>query len=167
MSLIKKNDFEELVNSIYQTHCILQENAAKAINYNLTVRNWLIGCHIVEFEQKGLDRAKYGENLIGELAVKLKNKGLKGFSISALKNHRTFYFYYSQISQSVIGLFQSIDFQEKTSQKTSMLVKSQTLSGFLEQPNAGNRVAYNPFFSHFLIQSACVICVLLKIVVYL
>ena len=132
MSLIKKNNFEELVNSIYQTHCILQENATKAINYNLTVRNWLVGHYIVEFEQNGQDRAKYGENLIGELAVKLKSKGLKGFSISALKNHRTFYFYYPQISQSVIGLFQNIHFQENTTKKTSILPKSQTLSGFLE-----------------------------------
>ena len=98
-----KNDFDELVNSIYQTHCVLQENAAKAINYNLTVRNWLIGCYIVEFEQNGEDRAKYGTSLLEEIANKLKNKGLKGFSISALKNHRTFYLYYPQISQSVIG----------------------------------------------------------------
>ena len=131
MSLTQEYNFKELVNSIYQTHCILQENAAKAINYNLTVRNWLIGCYIVEFEQNGQDRAKYGENLIGELAVKLKNKGLKGFSISALKNHRTFYTYYPQISQSVIGLFQHFNFQENTLSKISILSKSQTPFGFL------------------------------------
>jgi hypothetical protein len=57
-------------------------------------------------EEHGEDRAKYGANLIGKLASKLKDKGLKGFSISALKNHRTFYLLYPQISQSVIGLFQ-------------------------------------------------------------
>jgi hypothetical protein len=39
MPIIKQNNFEGLVDNIYQTHCILQENAAKAINYNLTVRN--------------------------------------------------------------------------------------------------------------------------------
>jgi len=53
MTLIRGNNFEELVNSIYQTYCFLQENAIKAINYNLTVRNWLIGCYIFEFEQDG------------------------------------------------------------------------------------------------------------------
>ena len=100
-----------MVNSICQTHCILQENTAKAINYNLTVRNWLIGCYIIEFEQNGQDRAKYGENLIGELAVILKTKGLKGFSSTALKNHRTFYLYYPQISQTVSGELQNIYFQ--------------------------------------------------------
>ena len=132
MSLIKKNNFEDLVNSIYQTHCVLQENATKAINYNLTVRNWLIGCYIIEFEQDGQDRAKYGENLIGELSVKLKTKGLKGFSISALKNHRTFYLYYPQISQSVIGLLQNINFQKNTSQKIPAHTKSQSVISELD-----------------------------------
>ena len=60
MPLKGKNTFEELVNSIYLTHCVLQGNAIKAINYNLTVRNWLIGCYIIEYEQNGDDRAKYG-----------------------------------------------------------------------------------------------------------
>ena len=115
MSGIRKNDFEELINSIYQTHCVLQENALKTINYNLTVRNWLIGCYIIEFEQSGKDRAKYGTSLLEEIAKKLKNKGLKGFSISALKNHRTFYLYYPQIRQSLIGEFQNLEFQDKSS----------------------------------------------------
>ena len=125
---IKKNDFEELVDSIYQTHCVLQENAAKAINYNLTVRNWLIGCYIIEFEQNGEDRAKYGTGLLEEVAKKLKNKGLKGFSISALKNHRTFYLYYPQISQSVIGELQILEFQDKISTP----IKSQSVIGELK-----------------------------------
>ena len=97
MLIIRKNNFEELVNSIYQTHCILQENAAKAINYNLTVRNWLIGCHIVEFEQNGEDKAKYGTGLLEEIANKLKNKGLKGLHRRALNSCRIFYQTYPQI----------------------------------------------------------------------
>jgi len=132
MSLIRKNSFDELVNSIYQTHCLLQENAIRNINLNLTIRNWLIGHYIVEYEQGGQDRAKYGENLIGELAEKLRIKGLKGFSVSAMKNHRTFYLCYPQISQTVIGLLQSVDFQRNSSLSTTFSEKSQTVSGFLE-----------------------------------
>ena len=131
MSEIRKNNFEELVDNIYQTHCVLQENAAKAINYNLTVRNWLIGCYIIEFEQNGEDRAKYGVALLEEISKRLKNKGLKGFSISALKNHRTFYLYYPQISQSLIGLLQNIEFQEDVFLKTSISKKSQSVIGEL------------------------------------
>lgn len=97
MSLKEKNNFEELVNSIYQTHCILQENAAKAINYNLTVRNWLIGCYIIEYEQNGDDKAKYGTGLLEKIAKKLKNKGLKGLHRRALNTCRLFYQTYPQI----------------------------------------------------------------------
>ena len=134
MSLIRKNNFEELVTSIYQIHCVLQENAIRNINLNLTIRNWLVGHYIVEYEQGGQDRAKYGENLIGELAKKLKIKGLKGFSVSAMKNHRTFYLCYPQISQSVIGFLQNVDIQNNISPSIAFPVKSQTLSGFLEVP---------------------------------
>lgn len=102
--IVKHQNFDQLIDSVYQTHCQLQLNAKKVVNINLTIRNWLVGYFIVEFEQNGEDRAKYGTNLIGELASKLKEKGLKGFSVSALKNHRTFYLLYPQISQSVISL---------------------------------------------------------------
>ena len=116
--IAKQQNFDQLIDNICQTHNVLQENAKKVINQNLTIRNWLVGCYIVEFEQNGEDRAEYGANLIGKLASKLKAKGLKGFSISALKNHRTFYLLYPQIGQSVIGFLQS--------------EKSQSVIGFLQ-----------------------------------
>ena len=34
--------------------------AVKTINQATTLRNWIIGCYIVEYEQNGSDRAKYG-----------------------------------------------------------------------------------------------------------
>jgi hypothetical protein len=33
------NDFDKLINNVYQTHCLLQENSVKAVNFNLSVRN--------------------------------------------------------------------------------------------------------------------------------
>ena len=42
----------------------------------LTVRNWMIGYYIVEYEQRGKNRAEYGTNLLGEMAEKLDIKGL-------------------------------------------------------------------------------------------
>ncbi|GAB6011742.1 PDDEXK nuclease domain-containing protein [Viscerimonas tarda] len=97
MLLTEKNNFEELVNNVYQTHCILQNNATKAINLNLTVRNWLVGCHIVEYEQNGEDHAQYGANLLEEIAKRLKSKGLKGLNRRALNACRLFYTTYPQI----------------------------------------------------------------------
>lgn len=37
----------------------------------LTLRNWLIGFYIKEYEQNGLDRAKYRSNTIKHLADEL------------------------------------------------------------------------------------------------
>lgn len=56
--------FPQLTNNIKFTHEILQNNTIRAINQNITVRNWLIGLWIVEFEQNGEDRAKYGDKLL-------------------------------------------------------------------------------------------------------
>lgn len=56
-------DFESLVGHINRVQDILQRHAAHAINLSLTARNWFVGYYIVEFEQHGEDRAKYGENL--------------------------------------------------------------------------------------------------------
>jgi len=39
------------------------------------MRIWLIGLYIDEFELRGADRAKYGENLLSELAGRIT--GLK------------------------------------------------------------------------------------------
>jgi len=50
---ICKMNFEKLVFRIQQTNEILQQNAVKAVNIHLTLRNWLVGFYIVEFEQKG------------------------------------------------------------------------------------------------------------------
>lgn len=97
----QQSNFEQLLDSIYQTHCVLQENTQRIINQNLTLHNWLVGYYIVEFEQNGADRAKYGERLIDEMAKILKQKDVKGFSPMALRSCRTFYKTYPQIQQTV------------------------------------------------------------------
>lgn len=89
-------NFELLVNTIQQTHNQLQQSAIKSVNKHLTIRNWLVGFYIVEFEQKGLDRAKYGENLLKELA---KQINIKGLAETNLILSRQFYKIYPQIGQ--------------------------------------------------------------------
>lgn len=56
--------FDELSTFILQTHQTAQASAIRAVNQMATLRNWLIGCYIVEYEQKGSDRAKYGDRLL-------------------------------------------------------------------------------------------------------
>ena len=69
-------DFESLVGHINQVQDVLQAQAAHAVNLSLTARNWLVGYYIVEFEQHGEDRAKYGDKLLKSLAQRLNRRGL-------------------------------------------------------------------------------------------
>jgi predicted nuclease of restriction endonuclease-like (RecB) superfamily len=101
-------DYEQLVKAIDAASQALLGRAAKAVNQALVLRNWLIGAHLFEFEQSGQDRARYGQELLPNLATDLKRRGLKGLGISMLKNCRQFYRLYPQIRQSLSGEFAAI-----------------------------------------------------------
>lgn len=106
-------NFNTLINQIDQTHLVLQQNAVKAINSHITLRNWQIGLYIVEFEQNGEDRAKYGTQLLKELANSLKIKGLTTSELSRCRQffntYRLFIDYlnvlpaFNQVSKSILG----------------------------------------------------------------
>lgn len=90
-------DFSKLISNIRETHVALQQDATKAINRALTMRNWLIGFYIVEFEQKG-DKARYGDRLLKELVLAIKIRGLSEINH---KISRLFYLTYPQIAQHI------------------------------------------------------------------
>ncbi len=89
-------NFEQLVQTIRETHDYLQQKALSAVNQSLTLRNWLFGFYIVEYEQKGEDRAKYGQQLLKTIAVKT-SKRIKGMSDRYLRDCRQFYNTYPHI----------------------------------------------------------------------
>ncbi len=91
-------NFDSLVTTIHDTHFTLQQSAAKAINKHLTVRNWLIGFYIVEFEQNGEDRARYGERLLVRLADSLN---LETLSYRNLRLYRQFYLVYRELGAAI------------------------------------------------------------------
>ncbi|HAT76533.1 MAG TPA: cytoplasmic protein, partial [Flavobacterium sp.] len=84
--------FQNLISFIDETHQTLQQSAVKAVNSHITLRNWLIGYYIVEFEQKGEDRAKYGTKLLKELANSLKIKGLSAPELSRCRQFFNTYY---------------------------------------------------------------------------
>jgi predicted nuclease of restriction endonuclease-like (RecB) superfamily len=98
-------NFESLVAEIQQTHQHFQQQAVKAVNMSLTIRNYLIGFYIVEFEQNGEDRAAYGSKLLDSLAAKLSIKGLVSAEISRC---RQFYFCYPQILGALTQEFKNL-----------------------------------------------------------
>ncbi len=90
-----------LVESIARLHGRSQAGAAAAVNQLLTQRNWLIGACIVEFEQCGSDRARYGERLLACLSEDLLKRGIRGCSQDRLEWMRRFYAIYPQIRQAL------------------------------------------------------------------
>jgi hypothetical protein len=94
-------DFNDLVRIITSVHDELSGRATKAVNFSLTVRNWLIGYYIQEFEQKGSDRASYGDHILQDLSSRLPQG--EGFSHRSLKLYRQFYVAYPQFRQTVFA----------------------------------------------------------------
>ena len=77
-------NYAQLVRAIDSASQQLLGRVAAAVNQSLLIRNWIIGAYIVEFEQNGEDRAKYGARLLPRLAVDLKNREVRGASADML-----------------------------------------------------------------------------------
>jgi hypothetical protein len=97
-------NYEGLVTAITQAHDYAQRQAVQAVNVALTLRNWLVGYHIVEYEQHGSDRAQSGERLLENLTQDLRRRLGRGFGWRNLEMFRRFYLRY-RISQSLIAKF--------------------------------------------------------------
>ena len=57
----------------------------------MTAAYWLIGQHIVEFEQEGRKRADYGKKIVERLAVDLSSRYGRGFSLRNVSQMKAFY----------------------------------------------------------------------------
>ncbi len=90
--------FERLSHQIALIDNQARGVAVKSINQASTLRNWLIGAYIVEYEQHGKDRAQYGEGLIQRLSRQLADRRLDA---TLLKVSRKFYLTYPCIKDIV------------------------------------------------------------------
>ncbi len=95
------NDFSALVAGIAETSRYFQQQAQKQVNVALTLRNWLIGAYLFEYEQHGRDRAEYGEKLYRNLSLRFREMGFKGLSFTNLHLFKQFYLAYPDIVQSL------------------------------------------------------------------
>ncbi len=107
-------EIQNLVTEISETQSYFRQQAQKQVNIGLTLRNWFFGFYIVEYEQKGKDRAVYGENLIRNLSKLLGENNLKGFSEVNLRMYRSFYLCYPEIQQTLSVELYINDFQRNT-----------------------------------------------------
>jgi predicted nuclease of restriction endonuclease-like (RecB) superfamily len=93
--------YSELITAIDSASQQLLGRVAAAVNQALVIRNWLVGAYLVEFEQEGEDRARYGEGLLETLANDLRKRGVKGLGVSMLERTRRFYLAYPQLGAGI------------------------------------------------------------------
>ena len=98
-SLSRSNtlDFGALVLAIRKAHEQIAAQASRAVNISLTLRNWVIGCYIREYEQRGADRAQYGQDLLDQLSQRLQETGTVVYHPRELRRCREFYATYPRI----------------------------------------------------------------------
>lgn len=129
----------------------LIENAKQhiiaTVNSTMTATYYEIGRMIVEYEQNGKRRAKYGAKVIPELAKNLTDRFGKGFSERNLEQMRQFYLVYSPIFQTPSGKSETVS---RKSQKEAI---PQTVSAELADMNQKTQTPSTKFplsWSHYL-----------------
>ena len=128
----KEFSFDHLSDVVTQLHDSAYSATVKAINRFATVRNYVIGFYIVEYEQHGSDRAKYGDRLLKRLAERVNKRGINE---TLLQSCRRFYTLYPQIQfylegKSPTALDESSSISPTASEE--FMSKSSTLSNKFE-----------------------------------
>lgn len=150
-------NFKILAQQIESIHVALQLKAVNAVNSHITFRNWVIGLYILKYQQKGEDRAKYGNKLLEKLAVKFSKTNLKGLTAPELSRCRQFYITYpsilgtvsqksviSQLDSSILGTLS----QEFESMPVRVLEKSEGFDTALFTKHY-NQLFSTTSYSHF------------------
>jgi predicted nuclease of restriction endonuclease-like (RecB) superfamily len=89
---------QKFIAQLKQIVYAARSKAYSSINFAQVEANWLLGQRIVEREQKGEARAKYGKYVIHIASEALTAEFGKGYSKTNLKNFRQFYLMFSNLS---------------------------------------------------------------------
>ena len=117
--------YAQLLKAIDSTSQHLLGHAAAVVNQALVIRNWLIGAYIIEFEQRGKNRAKYGERLLPRLAADLKEREIRGLSVQMLERTRQFYLVYPQVESKI-----SSSLMRKSIAQPELMIPSSAMTEF-------------------------------------
>ena len=133
------NNFESLATTIQQTNSFFLDKVQRQVNTALTLRNWIIGYYIVEYEQSGKDKADYGLGLFKAIAKRLLKMGVKSLQERNLYLCRDFYRAYPQILQTVSAKSYLVDFkpfailpEPDESANLNLLLNNLSFSHFIE-----------------------------------
>ncbi|HEX6426788.1 MAG TPA: DUF1016 N-terminal domain-containing protein [Niastella sp.] len=126
----------QLVTAIDAANTYFLTQVQKQVNMALILRNWIIGRYIAEYEQKGEDRAQYGQQLFKEISRTLKKMGLSSFGERNLYLCKDFYVAYPEILRTVseklyLSELQSIGISQTVSAKSEQQEKARLLPEML------------------------------------
>ena len=96
-------DFTALVTAVCLVHDHCAAAVNRTVNTTLTLRNWLIGNYIRDYEQHGADRAQYGARLIEKLSDSLQGCLDRCYTGRYLGLCRQLFDIYPSIRKSVIS----------------------------------------------------------------
>ena len=105
LTAVHTSEYRGLIDDITKLLEHARRASARSVNAIMTATYWKIGRRIVEFEQKGSERADYGEELLIRLSRDLTRRFGRGFAKSNLYQIRGFYLAYSNIFQTPSGKF--------------------------------------------------------------
>lgn len=123
-------EYGGLIGGIAELLEASRRTAARTINALMTATYWEIGRRIVEFEQRGEERAGYGEKLLAQLSDELTSRFGRGFGVDNLQRFRSFFLsyppgsIYAALSRKLPALLPAIS---QTSSGKSSSAKSETL----------------------------------------
>jgi len=99
--------YDDVLSSMVDLLEAARRTSVRAVNALMTAAYWEIGRGIVECEQGGKEQARYGSVIVTRLAADLTQRFGRGFGKSNLYQMRAFYLAYSEIFQTVSGVFGS------------------------------------------------------------
>ena len=89
--IIEPLTYNGLVGELGELFLKAKRKVATAINEALVITYWRMGKYIVEYEQCGADRAKYGSELLKTLSFDLRARYGRGFNRNNLQYMRKLY----------------------------------------------------------------------------
>ncbi len=100
--IVKNQNYSHLLTDLASLIEQGRKAAVRYVNTALVATYWLIGRRIVDYEQKGKQRAEYGQELLKKLSKDLAHRYGRGFSPDNLESMRRFYLAYKmEISETV------------------------------------------------------------------
>jgi predicted nuclease of restriction endonuclease-like (RecB) superfamily len=142
------------VDDVRRVHEECAAVVSRTINSTLTLRNWVIGYHIGEYELHGADRAEYGQGVLDALAKALAQRGLARCDRRELYRYRLFYRTYPQIVEAATPLLPPgsamVPSRAAPTRKTQQKRRSKIVESATPQSElSGRRLIESLSFTHF------------------